>query len=100
MCKSVPQIEATFTLTSTSLRPTTGIFTSRTSEPGAASGFTTASIVDGMKIPYEFGPKHKTFNSSTEGKASCLSRWLERFRHDLFVILRLAPGNAERLPFA
>jgi hypothetical protein len=30
-----------------------GIFTSRTSAPGAASGFTTASIVDAMTATYK-----------------------------------------------
>src|ERR1700689_2800670 len=36
MCRSVPQMEATFTLTRTSLRPKAGILTSRISAPGAA----------------------------------------------------------------
>src|ERR1700687_1866160 len=48
MCRSVPQMEATFTLTRTSVRPKTGILTSRISAPGAASGLTTASMVLGM----------------------------------------------------
>src|SRR5580658_5870447 len=48
MCRSVPQMDATFTLTNTSRGPKAGIFTSRISAPGAASGFTTASIVGGM----------------------------------------------------
>ena len=53
MCRSVPQMEATFTLTRTSVRPKAGIFTSRTSAPGAASGLTTASIVVAMTATYE-----------------------------------------------
>src|SRR6266849_1654649 len=35
MCKSVPQIEATLTLTRTSVRPNPGTLTSRTSAPGS-----------------------------------------------------------------
>src|SRR5216683_5703026 len=49
MCRSVPQMDATLTLTSTSVRPNPGTFTSRTSAPGAACGLTTASIVVGIK---------------------------------------------------
>src|SRR5438105_8205984 len=45
MCKSVPQTDATFTFTKTSVGPNFGMATSRMSAPGAASGFTTASIV-------------------------------------------------------
>src|ERR1700733_4539209 len=48
MCKSVPQMDATLTLTRTSLRPKAGIFTSRTSAPGADAGLTTAIIEEGM----------------------------------------------------
>src|SRR4029077_1827135 len=73
MCRSVPQIEATFTFTSTSLRPIAGILTSRISVPGAAAGFTTACIVIAMIATYESGNqtqngiKHKTYDSSTAG---------------------------------
>src|SRR4030095_7257606 len=52
MCRSVPQIDATLTLTRTSVRPKPGILTSRTSTPGAASGLTTASMLLG--IPKSF----------------------------------------------
>src|SRR5207302_167845 len=48
MCRSVPQTEATFTLTRTSVSPNVGIFTSRISAPALASGFTTASMVSGI----------------------------------------------------
>src|ERR1700756_3070974 len=44
-------MDATLTLTSTSVRPKPGIFTSRTSAPGAASGLTTASIVAPLVAP-------------------------------------------------
>jgi hypothetical protein len=44
-------MDATLTLTSTSVRPKPGIFTSRTSAPGAASGLTTASIVPPLVAP-------------------------------------------------
>src|SRR5580692_8480184 len=64
MCRSVPQIDATFTRTRTSLRPNAGILTSRISAPGAAFAFTTASIVSDMNLPYEFAFKNKTLNSS------------------------------------
>src|SRR5208283_5639890 len=69
MCRSVPQMDATFTFTSTSVRPNGGIFTSRTSAPGAASGFTTASIVVAMiatyGLRYENSCKRKTYDFST-----------------------------------
>src|SRR5690348_16839910 len=48
MCRSVPQTEATFTLTRTSVKPILGIATSRTSAPGFGSGFTTASMVSAI----------------------------------------------------
>src|SRR5579864_406944 len=51
MCRSVPQTEATFTLTSTSSGPISGTGIWRTSAPGAASGFTTASMVSDIQIP-------------------------------------------------
>src|SRR5437660_7665146 len=68
MCRSVPQIDATFTLTSTSVRPNAGIFTWRISAPGAASGLTTASIVVAIVTTYKVRYqtiKHKTYDSST-----------------------------------
>src|SRR5579875_691640 len=52
MCTSVPQMEATLTLTRTSVRPNLGLGTSRISVPGADSGFTTASMVFGMKMAF------------------------------------------------
>src|SRR5215831_13804376 len=51
MCRSVPQTEATFTLTRTSSGPISGTGIWRTSAPGAASGFTTASMVSDIQIP-------------------------------------------------
>src|SRR5579872_3406540 len=54
MCRSVPQMEAHLTFTRTSVRPKAGIFTSRTSAPGAASGFTTASMVPAIRATYQF----------------------------------------------
>src|SRR4249920_695799 len=44
-------MDATLIFTSTSVRPKPGIFTSRTSAPGAASGLTTASIVAPLVAP-------------------------------------------------
>jgi len=41
-------MEATFTFTSTSVRPISGFATSRNSLPGADAGFTTASMVFDM----------------------------------------------------
>src|SRR5579862_3076979 len=52
MCRSVPQTEATLTLTRTSVRPTLGMATSRTSAPGFGSGFTTASMVSAIKVSH------------------------------------------------
>src|ERR1700730_4177423 len=65
MCRSVPQMDATFTLTSTSLRPKPGTLTSQISTPGAASGLTTASMVLGMT---GVGTRQPKFDSSTGGK--------------------------------
>src|SRR3979411_1940944 len=52
MWRSVPQMDATLTLTRTSVRPYLGTVTSRISAPGAASGLTTASMVLGMEVPF------------------------------------------------
>src|SRR5579862_7326748 len=49
MWRSVPQMDATFTFTSTSVGPIFGIATSRISVPGLGSGFTTASMVSGIQ---------------------------------------------------
>src|SRR5208282_5370953 len=59
MCRSVPQMDATFTFTSTSVRPKVGILTSRISAPGAASGLTTAIIVVAMIATYQTDMKLK-----------------------------------------
>src|ERR1700722_4493089 len=89
MCRSVPQIDATFTFTNTSLCPNAGIFTCRISAPGAASGLTTASIVVPIIATYrvqnrtEKCIKHKTYNSNTV--SSCLRRisiYLEGRNHE------------------
>src|SRR5215831_8569919 len=50
MCRSVPQTEATLTFTSTSSGPICGTGICRTSAPGAASGFTTASMVSDIQF--------------------------------------------------
>jgi hypothetical protein len=50
MCKSVPQTDATFTFTNTSSGPICGTGICRTSAPGAASGFTTASMVSDIQV--------------------------------------------------
>src|SRR6266550_1145864 len=65
MCKSVPQMEATLTLTRTSLRPKAGILTSRISAPGAASTFTTASMVLAMESLMSTESECQTAYSST-----------------------------------
>src|SRR5262245_46665648 len=49
MCRSVPQIEATFTLTRTALGPICGLGTSRTSAPALGSGFTIATMVSAIR---------------------------------------------------
>src|ERR1035438_6690696 len=50
MCRSVPQMDAILTLTSTSVRPNCGLGTSRISMPGAGVGLTTASMVFDMRM--------------------------------------------------
>src|SRR3979411_861878 len=116
MCRSVPQMDATFTLTRTSLPPKAGTLTSRISAPGAAFAFTTASILSDMNLPYEFGFKNKTLNSSipTTGTTCRLARTsLTALRtlskHAFLILLSIFPGgkffrpsarNAQRLPFA
>src|SRR6185437_7798028 len=52
MCRSVPQTEATLTLTRTSVKPILGTATSRTSAPGFGSGFTTASMVSAIEATH------------------------------------------------
>src|SRR5271165_1016997 len=122
MWRSVPQIDATLTLTRTSLRPKAGIFTSRTSAPGAASGFTTANIVPAMiahspaksarhtkhmilaprsnsPVPILLlcGCGYNRGNAEEELGARQASIG---FRRDGFVIFRLPAWNTERLPLA
>src|SRR5690242_5708405 len=63
MCRSVPQTEATFTLTRTSVKPILGMATSRTSAPGFGSGFTTASMVSAIQV--------LAFLSYAPGDAEC-----------------------------
>src|SRR5690348_1981933 len=63
MCRSVPQTEATFTLTRTSVKPILGMATSRTSAPGFGSGFTTASMVSAIQV--------LAFRSYAPGDAEC-----------------------------
>src|ERR1700722_12088714 len=66
MCRSVPQMDATLTLTRTSFGPNPGTLTSRISAPGAAFAFTTASIVSAMRPAFtdKFRCKTKTLDSS------------------------------------
>src|SRR5580698_5594361 len=59
MCRSVPQIEATSTLTKTSFGPNCGLGTSRISVPGEGSAFTTASIVFGMRMALYLPPRQR-----------------------------------------
>src|ERR1700757_1914638 len=91
MCRSVPQMEATFTFTKTSVRPNPGTFTSRTSAPGAASGLTTASMVPAIIGTYQLdaktAEKHKTYDSrpprsksaKTKAAPDCIVSALLRF---------------------
>src|ERR1035438_5731897 len=55
MCRSVPQMDAILTLTSTSVRPNWGLGTSRISMPGADVGLTTASMVFDIRMALGFG---------------------------------------------
>src|ERR1700722_7398491 len=66
MCRSVPQMDATLTLTKTSFGPNPGTLTSRISAPGAAFAFTTAIIVSAMRPAFtdKFRFKTKTLDSS------------------------------------
>src|ERR1017187_1044671 len=66
ICRSVPQIDATFTFTSTSVRPKAGIFTWRISAPAAASGLTTASIVVAMIATYKAQYPNRKLNQNTK----------------------------------
>src|SRR5215813_8839571 len=63
MWRSVPQTEATFTFTRTSSGPICGTGIWRTSAPGAASGFTTASMVSDIRVPgTDFGRQTPHFS--------------------------------------
>jgi hypothetical protein len=62
----VPQTEATLTLTRTSSGPNVGRGIWRTSAPGAASGFTTASMVSDIQFP--------VFAANEEGKLLILPK--------------------------
>src|SRR5664279_3116882 len=55
MWRSVPQMDAILTLTSTSVRPNCGLGTSRISMPGADVGLTTASMVFDIRMALGFG---------------------------------------------
>src|ERR1017187_580198 len=55
MCRSVPQMDAILTLTSTSVRPNCGLGTSRISMPGADVGLTTANMVFDIRLALGFG---------------------------------------------
>src|ERR1035441_128683 len=66
MCRSVPQMDAILTLTSTSVRPKWGLGTSRISMPGADAGLTTASMVFDMRMALGFG-SHPVRNCGGQG---------------------------------
>src|SRR5271165_4104989 len=65
MCRSVPQMDAILTLTRTSVRPNCGLGTSQISVPGAGAGFTTASMVSGMRM----APARVSFPSFRQRRA-------------------------------
>src|SRR6185437_7972181 len=107
MCKSVPQTEATLTLTNTSVRPILGMATSRTSAPGFGSGFTTASMVSAIEVSHlpflragGCGVQQETLNFSIHATPGC-DMWarvlyLKGQSGLVFLLPRL--GHAERLP--
>src|SRR5271157_1037853 len=77
MCRSVPHMDAILTLTSTSVRPNCGVGTSRISVPGAASAFTTASIVSGMRAappPQNAAVRQPSMDKRAVGKRTSLAR--------------------------
>src|SRR5271165_2141653 len=77
MCRSVPHMDAILTLTSTSVRPNCGLGTSRISVPGAGSGFTTASIVSGMRAappPQNAAVRQPSMDKRAVGKRTSLAR--------------------------
>src|SRR5579862_3143683 len=108
MCRSVPQTEATLTLTRTSVRPTLGMATSRTSAPGFGSGFTTASMVSAIKVSHlpflragdaecSRKPLILTF---ARGRGGGVRAWvLVSAMQSWFVFLLARLGHTERLPF-
>src|SRR5271166_2230542 len=77
MCRSVPHMDAILTLTSTSVGPNCGLGTSRISVPGAGSGFTTASIVSGMRAappPQNAAVRQPSMDKRAVGKRTSLAR--------------------------
>src|SRR5438270_9547205 len=80
MCKSVPQMDATFTFTSTSVRPKAGIFTSRISAPASAFGFTTASIVPAIVATY---------------KGRCRPKIQSNTKHTILAPAAVSPGDGD-----
>src|SRR6267142_369108 len=68
MCRSVPHTEATRTFTRTSSGPYSGMGTWRTSAPGADSGFTTASMVSGIRFPVRQTYEGQTNYSNKPGE--------------------------------
>src|SRR6476620_1095045 len=96
-------MDATFTLTSTSVRPIWGMATSRISTPGFACGFITAIMVLDIMPPYRaVGSQRKTINSSIarsgppSGRLAFLCMLL--FNHAAAERFGFAVGNAERFP--
>src|ERR1035441_1856289 len=71
MCRSVPQMDAILTLTSTSVRPNCGLGTSLISMPGADVGLTTASMVFDMRMALGCG-SHPVRNCGGQGRAFAL----------------------------
>src|ERR1039457_3543050 len=71
MCRSVPQMDAILTLTSTSVRPNCGVGNSRISLAGAGSGLTTASMVFDMRMALGCG-SHPVRNCGGQGRAFAL----------------------------
>src|SRR5687767_11694233 len=89
MCRSVPQTDASWTLTRTSVGPKDGTGISRTSAPAWAALFTTASIVSAIQDsfpPTGRTPKQQTLycsrrlgGSDGAGDGQHLRRWGGQF---------------------
>src|ERR1700751_757896 len=108
MCRSVPQMEATFTFTRTSVRPKPGILTSRISVPGLGSGFTTASMEGDMGTTLLLSARAQN-SSFYHPLFSCRGRlsrtWTRWARFSLcgwraVVLFRFPAGTAQRCPVA